>query len=125
MGPQGPQGPGADGWINRTTTTVAVPTTPVTLATLNLPAGSYLLSGKVSLVRTGGGGTSTCTLNDGATVLDQLDNQTSTSGELTVLQSAVTLTGTTAITVRCSSTSAVNASFRVLSAYKLNSLTQQ
>jgi hypothetical protein len=103
-------------------------TTVSTLATVTLPAGSYLLTGKVNLTRTAGTGTSVCTVNDGATVLDQLGNQASTSGELTVLQTSVVLTASTPITLRCANsatTTNTTANFRVLTAYKLNTLTVQ
>ncbi|MEP7117904.1 MAG: hypothetical protein ABI880_09995, partial [Acidobacteriota bacterium] len=97
------------------------------LATVTLPAGSYLLTAKAAIVRAGGNSGSLCTLNNGATVLDQLVNQSSTSGELTVLSGSVTLAGATAITMRCytSPGTSLSASFRVLSAYKLNTLTVQ
>ena len=125
----GLQGPGAAGYINRPTTSVTVTgTTVTTVATLNLPAGNYLVTGKVNLTRTGGTGTSVCTLNNGATVLDQLGNQGSSSGELTVLQTSVALTGAATITMRCnnsSTTTTMTAAFRVLTAYSLSSLTVQ
>ena len=132
-GPQGPAGVGADGWVNSNAATVAnISTTDVTLATVNLPAGSYLLIGKVNIVRTAGNGTSTCTVNNGATVLDQANNQGNSSGEISVLQGSLTLAvvGPTAVTLRCrsvngSQATTSSASFRVLSAYKLSTLTVQ
>jgi len=129
-GAQGPAGPGADGWANTTAAAVAnIGSTDVILATVNLPAGSYLLVGKVSIARTSGGGTSLCTLNNGATVLDQTSNQGTASGETPVVQAPLTLAvaGPTAITVRCRSTAGTlsTATFRALSAYKLNTLTVQ
>ena len=125
-GPQGPAGVGADGWINQVVATQALATTELTMASLTLPAGSYLLQAKASVLRTNGNGTSACTLYNGATVLDQLVNQGSTAGELTVLQSSVTLGASTAITMRCvMSTGAADVSRRTISAYKLSTLTVQ
>ena len=57
---------------------------------------------------------------------DQLMNQGSTSGELTVLQSSVTLGASTAITMRCVlSTGTADVSRRTITAYKLSTLTVQ
>lgn len=129
-GPQGPAGPGPEGYINSVTASITLSTSaaaPTTVTTLNLPAGSYLFFGKVAILRTGGSGSSACTLNSGATVLDTLANQASTSGELSVLNGAVTLAATTTVTVRCNTTAGttMSANNRVLSAYKISTLTVQ
>jgi hypothetical protein len=127
QGLQGPAGPGADGWVNRTTGAIAIGSAAeVTVATLNLSAGSYLILGKASIVRTGGNGTNTCRLYDGAAVFDLLQNQNTTSGELSVLHAPLTLAANAAVTMRCQTSSGTSdASNRTLSAYKLNSLTTQ
>ncbi|MFN7979932.1 MAG: hypothetical protein U0P30_17505 [Vicinamibacterales bacterium] len=113
--------------MNRTAAGLAFTTTEVTLATVTLPTGSYLLSGKASIVRTGGTAGTVCTLYNGATVLDQLTNQTSTTGELAVVQGYVTLAAQTAITFKCVGQTGVSAtaSNRTLTAYKVNTLTVQ
>lgn len=107
-------------------------TTEVTVATLNLPAGSYLLIGKSNVVRSSGNGTAICTLNQGATILDQANLQGTSSGEVATLHAPLTLAvaGPTAITMRCRSvngtqTTFSTASFRTLSAFKLGTLTAQ
>jgi len=126
-GAQGPVGPGADGWVNTTAAGQSFTTTEVTLATLNLPTGTYLLSAKASIQRTAGSQGTVCTLYNGATVLDQLTNQTSTIGELAVLEGSVTLATAGTITMRCNGQTSVTAtaSRRTLRAYKLNTLTVQ
>ena len=125
-GPQGLTGPGAEGYADQTATAVSIGTSDVTLATLSLPAGSYLLTAKASLIRTSGSGTTTCTLYNGATVLDQLQNQSSSSGEVNVLHTALTLANTSSVTFACrASSGASSGSRRILSAYKLATLILQ
>ena len=125
-GAQGPAGAGADAWINQVVAALPLATTELTMASLTLPAGSYLLHAKASLLRTNGNGSSACTLYNGLTVLDQLMNQGSTSGELTVLQSSVTLAANTAIIMRCvMSTGTADVSRRTLTAYRVSTLTVQ
>lgn len=107
-------------------------TADVTLATISLPAGSYLLFGKATLVRASGNGTSVCTLYNGLTALDQLTLPGSSVGEVVALHAPLTLAvpGPTALTLACRSVNGSQAtlhtaSFRVLSAYKLSTLTVQ
>ena len=99
----------------------------MTLATLTLPIGNYLLSAKASILRTAGTQGTVCTLYNGATVLDQLTNQTSTIGELAVMEGSVTLAAAGTITMKCNGQAGVTAtaSRRTLRAYKLNTLTVQ
>lgn len=100
---------------------------PTAMASLSLPAGSYLFFGKLGVLRGGGTGLPTCTLVSGATVLDTLVNQSSTSGELTVLNGAATLAATTTVQVRCytSAGTTLTGNNRVLTAYKVSTLTVQ
>ena len=131
MGLQGPVGPGNAGFINPVAGSISVnSTTDVVVATLtNLPAGSYLLSGKANIIKTGATANfTTCALKNGATVLDQLQNQTSTSGELSVLSGSVTLAAPATITMTCrvsAASTTMAAQFRVLTAFKVNTLTVQ
>jgi hypothetical protein len=113
--------------VNRTTAAISVGSlAEATVSALNLPAGSYLLLGKASMVRTGGNGTNTCRLYNGATVIDQLQNQSTASGEVAVLHTSVTLAATATVTMRCQTSSGTaDASNRTLSAYKLSTLTVQ
>jgi hypothetical protein len=84
------------------------------------------LLGKASVLRTGGNGTNTCRLYNGATLIDTLQNQSTTSGEVAVLHAPVTLAATTSVTMRCQTSSGTaDASNRTLSAYKLSTLTTQ
>lgn len=114
--------------MNRTAGSLptAFGTTDTTVATLTLPAGSYLLFGKAQVTRVSGTGTSTCKLFDGSTLIDSLQNQGSTSGEAQLVHAGVTLSATSTITMRCAMTSGTgNASNRTLSAFKLSTLTVQ
>jgi hypothetical protein len=127
IGLTGPAGPGNEGYVNQTAAGTAFTTTEVTLGTLTLPAGNFLLSAKASILRTGGTNGTVCTLYNGATVLDQLTNQTSTVGELAVLQAYVQLASNATITFRCNGQTGVSAtaSRRTLTAFRVNALTVQ
>jgi len=125
MGVQGPAGPTL-GWVNRTVGAVSVTTTNGVVASLSLPAGSYLLHGKANLVRTGGNGSSECSLLNGGTVLDLSVNQGTTTGEVITADGVVTLTGTTTINYSCRVTSgSANVSNRTLTAIGFTTLTVQ
>lgn len=125
MGPQGPAGP-TEGWVNRTAGSVSIGTTNTTVASLSLPAGSYLLYAKASLTRASGNGSSECSLLNGATLLDQVTNQASASGEVNVVHGTVTLGATTSITFACRMTSGTaNVTNRTLSAMRFTTLTVQ
>lgn len=113
--------------MNRTAGNLAFTTSEQTLATLTLPAGNYLLFAKASIVRTGGTSGTVCTLYNGTTSIDQLNNQTSTTGELAKLQSFVQLSAQAVITFKCNGQTGVSAtaSNRTLTAIKVNTLTVQ
>jgi hypothetical protein len=128
IGPQGLQGPAGptEGWVNRNAAAVAVGTTRVVVATLTLPAGDYLLYAKGTVVRTGGNGTSECTLMEAATTLDTTANQSTTTGELAAAHGFVSLPATATVTFGCRMTSGTaNVSNRTLSAVRFTTLTVQ
>jgi hypothetical protein len=105
---------------------VAIATTNVTVASLTLPAGSYLLYAKANLVRTGGSGSNECSLRDGATALDTVANQGNATGEVIVAHAAITLSATTTVTYQCRVTAGTaNASNRTFSAVRFTALTVQ
>jgi len=125
MGVQGPAGPTL-GWVNHTVVAVSITTTNGFVASLSLPAGSYWLHGKANLVRTGGNGSSECSLLNGGTVLDLSVNQGTTTGEVITADGVVTLTGTTTINYSCRVTSgSANVSNRTLTAIGFTTLTVQ
>lgn len=129
MGLQGPAGP-TNAWVNQTTAGVLLDsTTLVTVASLDLPAGSYLLSAKSKLERNSGTITVTCSIRNGSTVLDEVSAYVSSTIRVNpaVLQSPVTLAAPTTITMRCnrSGSGSVDVSFTTLSAQAFTNLTVQ
>jgi hypothetical protein len=125
MGLQGPAGP-TEGWVDRNAATQAVTTTQVTVASLSLPAGDYLLLGKLVMVRVSGSGYSECQLLEGSTVLDQAQATNSSNGAVLTAHGYVSLSATTTINLRCRITSgSANASQRTLSAVRFSTLTLQ
>jgi hypothetical protein len=112
--------------VNRTAGAQAVATTNTVVASLSLPAGSYLLYAKANVVRTGGNGSSECSLLNGATVLDLSVNQGTTTGEVVSAHGLVTLATTTTINYSCRVTNgSANVSNRTLSAVAFSALTVQ
>ncbi len=98
---------------------------PTTIATLSLPAGSYLVTAKARLVRSNNV-TATCRLYAGNTIFDESAFQAGSSGALMTLHAPLTLTTTTTVTVRCSSSNNnTTASYRTLSAQAFTNLTVQ
>lgn len=131
MGLQGPAGP-TNAWVNQNVAGVTVSSsTNVTVGSLNLPAGSYLLFAKAKALRSGSTTpTITCTLRNGATVLDELQTQLGSTSipEAITLHSAVTLAATTTVTVQCNRSSASGTgivSHRAFSAQAFTNLTVQ
>ncbi|MBV9225018.1 MAG: IPT/TIG domain-containing protein [Acidobacteriaceae bacterium] len=125
-GPQGPQGPAGSSnvYITRQADNEVQMssgpggTTPATLATLNLPSGSYSLDGRVRLQLDGQANKNfatfaTCELLDSGTVIDQVDfalaeiltsdtvNNTFPMGQIVSLTGTVTLTSGGPITLQC------------------------
>jgi len=128
MGLQGPAGP-TNAWVNQNVAGVTVSSaTNVTVSSLNLPAGSYLLFAKAKALRSGSTAiTVTCTLRNGATVLDELQSPLSnTTPTVIALHSAVTLAATTTVTVQCNRNAGTGiVSHRAFSAQAFTNLTVQ
>jgi hypothetical protein len=136
IGPQGPQGlegpmgpaGGAivEGWVNRVAGATALATTSVVVAQLTLPAGTYMVFAKANIVRTNGNGASECVILNGATPVDTVVNQSTTTGEVNVAQGPVTLAGSATLTFGCRVLGgSATASNRTLSALKFAILTEQ
>ncbi len=128
MGPQGPAGP-TNAWVAQNVGNVTVNTGGnVTVASLSLPAGSYLFFAKAKALRSGSTNTTiTCTLRNGATVLDELQAPLSTSTPTVVaLHSYATLNAAGTVTMQCSRSGGTGiVSYRTLSAQAFTNLTVQ
>jgi hypothetical protein len=80
---------------------LAAQTTEQTIASVTVPAGRYLLSAKLYTISSGPPYTALCSLAAGATTIDFTDLQpTGQYGTLSLLGTA-TVTGRTAMTVKC------------------------
>ena len=112
--------------MNRTEAAVTVNGTSTTVATLELPAGSYLIYAKANVVRNGGNGSSECIVFNGSEAVDTVVNQGTPTGEVNFAHGAVTLTDTTTLTYGCRITAnTATVSNRTFSAIRITSLTVQ
>jgi hypothetical protein len=118
--------------VARATTSTTVNTTsstnPLTLETLSVPAGTYLLTVKARVIRQNGGSTAlTCSIRSGATILDDAAINPSSSGTVIVLHGYVTLAAAGNLDFRCYSgnTTGNAVSNRTFSAQQFTNLTVQ
>lgn len=132
-GETGPRGP-SDAYVDRTTTQIAIAGGTGTLAaSLGLPAGSYVISGKVVAFNNGSQTTADCTLYAGATAIDKSEVELAASAGINLLavpvQAAVNTLGPTAVQLICTEAEAggvdVRISERSLIATRVETLTQQ
>jgi hypothetical protein len=113
-GPTGPQGPAGDGRLFSFSGGSLGLTGPQVVASLSLPAGNFLIQGKMNAVHNGTAATSTrleCTLLNGTTAIDfiKLRLAANNSNEALIfgivpVQAAVSLAAPATINLTCAST---------------------
>jgi hypothetical protein len=128
QGAAGPAGPSTV-YFNHTPDAFTLNSSPTTLGALNLPAGSYLISGKALFRLDTAGSSLQCTLKGGAVLLDTgyFDTSTNIQAYQTIpVAGAISIAAPTSITYACfldgASPSGV-AFYVVLSAIQTGSLT--
>lgn len=130
-GETGPRGP-SEAYVDRTTTQIAI-SSGTLAAGLSLPAGTYVLSGRVEVFNNGIQSTGDCSLYAGATQIDKAEFELEASAGINLIpvstQAAVNTTGTTTVQLVCTEQEAggvdVRISERSLIATRVGTLTQQ
>lgn len=131
-GETGPPGP-SEAYVDRTTTQIAISSSGTLAASLSLPAGSYVISGRVSVFNNGIQSSGDCALYSGVTQIDKAEFELEASAGINILpvstQAAVNTAGTITVQLTCTEQEAggvdVRISERSLIATRVGSLIQQ
>lgn len=130
-GETGPRGP-SEAYADRTEGEIAIGS-GTAVASLIVPAGSYVVTGKANVFNNGIQASADCAITVGATKLDQAELELGASAGINFLPIAVlgsfSATGTTAVQLACTEQDAPGVDIRVsdrsLIATRVEALTQQ